>query len=346
MTSANPRAGRTALRGVRRALRWLASAIGFLMRVVLIGWAALAINFSNLPSASVRLAFAIAFIAFGVWALWFGRKPRSPLIFVGLYVALAVWWASIQPSHDRDFRRDVAVMPRATVSGDRVRFTGFRNFNYRSQDDFTPHYETREVSLAHLTGVDFYISYWMPGPVGHTFVSFVFDNALPICISIETRPEADESYSPLASLFKQFELIYVVGDERDLVRVRTNYRREEVYLYRIATPRQSALRLFRVYLDRINQLARRAEFYHLLSNSCTVNIVRYANAAGRSGRFEIRHYLNGWIDGYLYDSGRLDTALPFDTLRERSRITDVAKKAGDTAAFSQRIRAALPRPRR
>src|SRR5262249_57106770 len=99
------------------------------------------------------------------------------------------------------------VMPRAIIDGDRVRFTGFRNFEYRSRDDFTERWEEREVSLSHLTSVDFFISYWIPGPVAHTFVSFNFDNALPVCISIETSPEVGESFAPVASLFRQFELI-------------------------------------------------------------------------------------------------------------------------------------------
>ena len=121
-------------------------------------------------------------------------------------------------------------------------------------------------------------------------MSFIFDNAPPLSISIETRPEVGEGFAPIASLFKQFELIYVVGDERDIVRVRTNYRDEEVYLYRIKTSPENARRLFLVYLERINELADQPEFYHLLSNSCTINIVRYANAAGRVGRFDFRHF--------------------------------------------------------
>ena len=178
--------------------------------------------------------------------------------------------------------------------------------------------------------------------MGHTFLSFVFDNTLPVSISIETRPEAGEAFPPLASLFKQFELIYVVGDERDIVRVRTNYRDEDVYLYRIKTSPENARRLFLVYLQRINELADQAEFYHLLSNSCTVNIVRYANAAGRVGRWGFRHFFNGFIDGYLYNSGRVDTTLPFEELRRRSRINEAAQAADDAPDFSERIRASLP----
>ena len=196
--------------------------------------------------------------------------------------------------------------------------------------------------ISHLIGLDFYVSYWTEGPVGHTFLSFVFDNAPPLSISIETRPEVGESFDPIASMFKQFELIYVVGDERDLVGVRVMHRKEDVYLYRLNTSAADARRLLMVYLARINELADRPEFYYLLTNSCTINIIRYANAAGRSGRFDFRHLLNGLIDSYLYHSGRVDTTLPFDELRRRSLINEVAREAYGSSDFSQRIRASLP----
>lgn len=322
---------------------WLKALIKFLFKLGLIVWAGLAIYYSNLPWSAARIGLSITFTIFGIWALWFARKPRMLMLYTALYIGLMVWWSSILPSHDRPWRPEVAVMPRAIISGDNVRFTGFRNFDYRSRDDFTVRYEEREVSLAHLIGVDLYISYWMPGPVGHTFLSFIFDNTSPVSISIETRPEVGEGFSPIASLFKQFELIYVVGDERDLVRVRTNYRGEKTYLYHINISPENARKLFIVYLKRINQLADKPEFYNLLSNSCTINILRYANAAGRKGRLDIRHYLNGWIDSYLYAKGWLNTSLPFDELRRRSLINDAAQAANKSMDFSQRIRASLPR---
>jgi hypothetical protein len=267
------------------------------------------------------------------------------LLFLALCLGVIAWWISIPPSHDRPWRPEVGVMPRAIVDGDRVRITGVRNFAYRSRDDFTVRYEDREVQLSHLTGLDFYVSYWSEGIVGHTFLSFLFDNAPPLSISIETRPEVGEGFNPIASLFKQFELIYVVGDEHDLVRVRTNYRKEAVYLYRLNSSPADVRRLLLVYLDRINELADNPEFYHLLSNSCTINIIRYANAAGRTGRFDIRHLLNGLIDSYLYYSGRVDTTLPFEELRRRSQINAVAEAADNAPDFSERIRVGLPNPR-
>jgi hypothetical protein len=193
-----------------------------------------------------------------------------------------------------------------------------------------------------VTGLDFYVSYFTEGPVGHTFVSFLFDNAQPLSISIETRPEVGEGFAPVASLFKQFELIYLVGEERDIVGVRTNHRPEPVYLYHLNTSADDTRRLLLVYLKRINELADHPEFYNLLTNSCTINIVRYANATGRGGGFDIRHYLNGLIDAYLYESGRIDSSLPFDELRRRSLINEAANAAEGAPDFPQRIRASLP----
>jgi hypothetical protein len=329
-----------------RSLGWLIAVIRFLFWAVLIAWATLAIYYSNLPWAELRMGLAGAFAAFAIWALWLSRQRWTSVVFIALFIAVVGWWISIDPSHDREWRPEVAVMPRAVVDGDRVRLSGVRNFDYRSRNEFTERWEEREVSLSHLTALDFYVSYFSQGPVGHTFVSFIFDNAPPLSISIETRPEVGEGFAPVASLFKQFELIYVVGDERDLVGVRTNHRREAVYLYRLNTSADDARRLLLVYLTRINELADRPEFYHLLSNSCTINIVRYANAAGRVGRLDIRHVLNGLVDSYLYRSGRMDTTLPFDELRRRSLINEAAHAADGAPDFSQRIRASLPTPPR
>jgi hypothetical protein len=327
-------------------LRWLVAGLWFLLRFLLVAWASLAIYYSNLSSAELRLALAIGFAAFAIWVLWVSRQRRMLAVVAVLFLAVVTWWIAIPPSHDRPWRPEVAVMPRAIIDGDRVRFTGVRNFDYRSRDDFTVRYEDREVQLSHLSGLDFYVSYWSEGLVGgligHTFVSFIFDNAPPVSISIETRPEMGESFDPIASLFKQFELIYVVGDERDIVGVRTNHRHETVYLYRLNTLAENVRRLLLVYLARINELADHPEFYNLLSNSCTINIIRYANAAGREGPFDIRHFFNGLIDSYLYHSGRIDTTLPFAELRQRSLINEAAQAADSAPDFSERIRASLP----
>lgn len=325
-----------------RPMGWLVTFIRVVVQFGIIAWSGLALYYSNLPWLPLRIILAISFVLFGIWALWYVRKWTTILIFFILFAGLLVWWSTIMPSHNRAWRPEVAVMPRAIVNGDTVRFTGFRNFDYRSRNDFTVRYEEREVSLSHLVGVDFYISYWMKGPIGHTFVSFIFDNTLPVTVSIETRPQVGQGFQPIASMFKQFELIYVVGDERDLVRVRTDYRGEKVYLYHLNISPEKARALFMVYVKRINELADKPEFYNLLSNSCTINIIRYANKAGREGRINFRHFLNGLIDGYLYANGWLDTDLPFEELRRQSFINAAAEAAGNSPYFSHLIRVSLP----
>ena len=240
------------------------------------------------------------------------------------------------------WRRDLAVMPRAYIDGDRGRLTGVRDFDYHTPHDFTIRYQEREVSISHLISIDFFVAYFVPPFVAHTFLSFNFDNAPPLCISIEKRLDEGRRFDAVASLFRQFELIYVVGDEHDIVRLRTNFRHEDVYMYHIRTTPERARRLFRVYLQRINELYARPEFYHLLTNSCTINIVRYARIAGKPWRIDLRHLLNGFIDSYLYSMGLIDSDLPFAELRPRSRINDAAQAADNAPDFSQWIRAALP----
>jgi len=195
-----------------------------------------------------------------------------------------------------------------------------------------------------VVSMDLFVSYWKIGPVAHTFVSFNFDDGTPpVCISIETRPEIGEGFNPLASMFKQFELIYVVGDERDIVRVRTNYRGEDVFLYHIRATPEAVRQLLRIYLKRVNELADRPEWYHLLSNNCTLNILRYARAVGfQHSRFDHRHFLNGFIDHFVYSAGVVDTSLGFEELRRQSHINEAAHAAGDAEDFSARIRASVP----
>jgi Domain of unknown function (DUF4105) len=321
-------------------------ALGFLLRFLLLAWATLAlywssVHWSKVPSPRLRLVLAIAFFAFGIYALWVRRSVRARLVFVGLFLAVLGSYVAIQPSFDRPWQPNVAVLPQALVDGDRVLLKNVRNFDYRTADDFTVRYESREVLLSHLTSLDFFVSYWRPGPIAHTFVSFNFDNAPPVCISIEARRQIGQGFDPLSSLFKQFGLIYVVGDERDVVRVRTNFRHEDVYLYRINASPENIRRLFLAYLNRINELAARPEFYHLLSNSCTINIVRYARQLGKLQEFDIRFWLNGYSDRGLYRAGLLDSTLPFAELRQRAWINQLAQAADDAPDFSQRIRAAL-----
>jgi hypothetical protein len=322
------------------ALRWLLGTV----LVLPLAWAALAIGAAPAPLPGSWIV-GVAYAAFSGWAVWRARRGWPLAAAAAVFVAVLAAFATIHPSHDRPWRPEVAVMPRIAIDGDRVRISGYRNFDYRGRDDFTERWEQRELRLSDLRGVDFFLSYWQPdGAIAHTFLSFDVAGAEPVAISIEIRPEIGESFHPLPGLFRQFELVYVVGSERDVVRVRSNHRDEEVFLYRTTASAQAARRLFQVYAERINALAGAPEFYNIVSNNCTVNIVRYANQAGRVGGWDIRHLLNGWSDRYLYDAGLVDTSLPFAELRRRAFINAAAAAADQDPGFSRIIREGRPVP--
>lgn len=323
---------------LRRLVGFLGrSALRVLVALVLL-WTTLALYWTNLPFPTVRLVMAIAFALVAIYAIFVRPSRNAKIVVAGLVVATMVWWSLIPPSHDRPWRAEVAVLPRMQLDGDILRVEGVRNFHYRSRNDFDVAYEERTYDLRHLTAVDFYVSDWGLGIVGHTFVSFVFDNAPPLCISIEIRPEEGEGFAPLASMFKQLELIYIVGDERDLVGVRTKHRGETVYLHRVRATPQAVRRLLEVYVERINELYEHPEWYHLLKNNCSINIVRYANAAGRVGGFDWRFVVNGLMDGYLWATGAIDNSISFAELREQAIVNDRANAAIDDPDFSARIR--------
>ena len=328
----------SALFGLLRCLRFLVLALAGI-------WGALVLYFSNIPWEWARLTVAIIFAVFGLYVFWIKKTPGMRWAFGGVFLVVVAYFIWIPAKMYRDWRPEVAVLPRAYIDGDNVRITGVRSFTFRDRDDFDERYKEIEVSLEDLTSVDLFISYWVMGPVAHTFVSFNFENSAPVCISIETRPEVGQGFDPLASMFKQFELIYVVGDERDLVHLRTNHRDEEVFLYKLKTPPAAARLLFLEYLRRINELAENPEWYHLLKQNCSLNIVRYKNVVGREGSFDIRHLLNGWIDRYFYDTGMIYTTLPFDEMREVSHINEKAKDASISLSaeeYSRLIRTGLP----
>jgi hypothetical protein len=307
---------------------------------LLTSWATLAIYFGGAGGGWWRAVLALTFVALTIftWCFRRGRRQQFRMLWSGAFGVVVVWFNAISPSHQRGWKRAVADLPRIEIEGERANITGVRDFIYRSRDDFDVRYVERQIDLSHLTGVDLFISYWDDELMAHTFLSFVFDDAPPVCVSIEARLENGEQFEALPSLFKRFELIYVVGEERDIVRVRTNHRDEQVYRYPINISPEAARRLFMVYAQKINRLAERPEFYHLLQNSCTANIVRNARAAGhKTPIFDGRFLLNGLVDEYLYEAGLVETNIPFEELRASARITDIAKSA-NLEDFSRRIR--------
>src|SRR5215813_12273671 len=310
-------------------------------------WAMGALYYAPLPPhlrGPLALTFGLATI--GAF-LGLPYRGWTLLGFVLVWGALVLWWNTIPASNSRDWQSDVAVLPYATVDGDRVTLHNIRNFVYRTATDFTPRYYDKTFDLRQLDSVDLIASYWMGDAIAHTIVSFGFAGKDFLTISIETRRERHESYSSIAGFFKQYELFYVVADERDLIRLRTNYRKdppEDVYLYRTRAPAANARRLFLDYIREINSLAEKPEFYNALTTNCTTSILTHTRVNRGDVPLSWKILLSGYVPQYLYERAAIDTSLPFEELKRRSHINAAAQAADKAPDFSQRIRAGLPMP--
>lgn len=304
-------------------------------------WSAAALYFDT-RITWLQLPLAAAY-GIGLLAVWiFVRPPRKMVVTSAGFVVVLIWWLTLQPSNHRDWQPDMAVLPYAEINGPEVTLHNIRNCDYRTETDFDVHYYDKAFDLNQLQTVDLYLVTWGSPHIAHTMVSFGFTNGDYVCFSIETRKEKGEGYSALKGLFRQFEITYVIADERDLVRLRTNYRQgEEVYLYRLQVTPEQARKFFLDYLRRTNNLRDHPEWYNALTDNCTLAI-RTQRAASDRAPWNWRMLLNGHLDELFYEHGLIVTNLPFAELKKSSQINSRAKTAGNGADFSQRIRKGLP----
>jgi len=306
-------------------------------------WATAAIYFDarivwlRLPLAAVYASGILA-----VW-IWVGR-PWKAVVTGTSFAVVLIWWLFLHPSNSRDWLPDAAGLPYADIAGNQITIHNIRNCDYRTETDFDVRYYDKIFQLDKLVTTDLYLVYWGSPNIAHTMVSFGFDGGDYVCMSIETRKEKGEGYSAVKGLFRQFELMYIIADERDLVRLRTNYRQgEDVYLYRARmTPEQSRT-LFLDYLRRANELRERPEWYNALTDNCTTAI-RTQRAAAERAPWNWRILLNGHLDELLYERAMIATNLPLAELKKQCLINARARPADKSADFSQRIRQGLPDP--
>lgn len=301
------------------------------------------------PPKAPMLAKLVAVL--GVVAAIAAVLPRlrwQPIaVFAVAFVAVLLQWQTVQPSNDREWQPDVARVPHATIDGDQVTIHNIRNFEYRTETDYTPRYYDKTFDLRKLDSADLIAVYWMGDAIAHIMVSFGFSGEDYLTMSIETRKEVGEEYDTLAGFFRQYELIYIVGDERDLIRLRTNYRKnppEDAYLYRTNAPPENVRRLFLSYLEEINSLAQQPQFYNTLTTNCTTNVLRHTRANPGDRRYSWKILLSGYAPLYTYEHGGLGNELPFEEIKRRSHINAAAQAADTATDFSQRIRASVPRP--
>lgn len=306
------------------------------------GWATLAVLFSNLP-AFLRPWIAGLF-AIGSLAALVGRYStrRVRLVFLAAFAAVLAWWLFMTPSNSRNWQPDVALLPWADIQGSRVTIHNIRNCDYRSETDYTVHYYDKTFDLAALKSIDLFLVYWGSPYIAHTMLSFSFEGGGIVCFSIETRKEIGEAYSNIKGFFRQYELIYVVADERDLIGLRTNYRGEQVYLYRLKASEEIVRKIFLDYLREVNALKVRPEWYNALTGNCTTSFRINTAPYNPDARLDWRLIVNGFIDEMLYERSAVDTSLPFPELKKQSLINERAKGVDKSPHFSHLIRVGLP----
>jgi hypothetical protein len=331
-------------RFLTRSVRWL----GALAVLGITGWGALALAVVGPGGDQGRLVLAALYGLAGlaaVVALVLHRAQRFALpVFAVALVAIGLWWSGLRPSNERDWQPEVAKLAYATVDGDMVTVHNIRNFDYRTETDFTPAYYDRTYDLKKLDSGDLVAVYWMGPAIAHLLLSFGFGDD-HLAISIEARKEKGEGYSSAKGFFRQYELYYVVADERDVLRVRTNYRKdppEDVYVYPLRVPRENIRRVFLEYVRKMNALRARPEFYNTLTTNCTTAILMNTRVNPGSLPFSWKVLLSGYTPAYVYESGRIDKSLPFEELQRRSLVNAAAQAADQAPDFSRRIRAGLP----
>lgn len=320
-------------------------------------------------SLVARLAASLLWLAFAIWgagALWFQlpggavprwlallvwagcsvaalvqgwrRRYRLPLGWLVLLLLLMAWWSTIKPSQHRVWADDVARMVSGSVNGNLLTLDQVRNFDWRSDTDYTVRWEQRQYDLSQLRSVDVALSYWMGPAIAHTLVSFGFSDGRYLTFSIEIRKERGESFDALAGFFKRYETVLIAADEGDILRVRTNVRGEDMWLYRLNMPPAMMRSLLLAYLDEGAQLQQQPRFYNTLSANCTTIVYHMARRIAPGLPLDWRLLASGYLDRYLYALGALQGQGDFDALRQKAHITERARAAGRAADFSARIR--------
>lgn len=269
------------------------------------------------------------------------KRIRKRYAAAALLLPLVGGWAAVRPSNHRDWTADNAVLPAAELAGDSVRVRNVRNNVYVTPARFTVRHEDRAYDLRELESAWFVVEPFSRdwrGPA-HTLVSFGFRDGRYLAVSVEIRKEKGETYSPLKGLLKRFEITYVVADERDVIGLRANYRKDPVYLYPIRAERAQIRAMLTDMLARANELRAKPEFYNTLTNTCTTNLVRHVNRiTPERVPFSYKVLLPGYSDRLAYDLGLIDTDLPFEEARARFHINARAEKYAGAPDFSRRIR--------
>ncbi len=321
----------------------------FLLGVVIAGfsiWGSFALLYQGSDSEPLNITIVCAFtlISFLTLGSLFSIEWRLKALslYVITFTSLLLWYSTILPSNNRMWQKDVAVLPYATQEGNLISMHNIRNATYRSELDYDISYYDKTFDVQKLIGVDIVAVYWMGPSVAHIFLSFEFVGDEHLAISIETRKEMGEIYTTLEGFFRQYELYYVVADERDVIALRTNYRKdpvEDVYIYPATGTQEEAQELFLAYIEKINSLKKTPEFYNTLTTNCTTSIWKSTHKFLEDLSFSWKILVSGYLPEYLYENKRLNTQdKSFIELEKSVHINERANRIESLENFSQKIR--------
>jgi len=324
--------------------RWLRLFLQALIVLAFLGWLALAVRFQLTGSLRVVVLVGIGVALLALTRLWWAGRSRA--VWGGtlaLMAVAAVWWSSIRPAETADWQVPVQYGVTAEVDGNDVTLHNVRNFDWTSQDAFTPKWETRRYKLDQLTGVDLFSSVWGNPNIAHIMIGFGFADGQHVVFSVETRMRQGQVYAPLAGFFRSYNLVLVAADERDIIRLRTDLRvdpPEVVSLFAVpAVGVQERRQAFVDFLNLGNRLEHQAEFYNTLTTNCTTVPWQLARSVGASIPLSWKVLASGRFPEYLHELGLLAPDMPLDQILAKARLSALGPAGADGVAFSRRIRA-------
>ena len=325
--------------------KWLLKLLFFALIIItllLYFWSIPSLYF-NLPWIWLKISGSILF-ALAAPAALIILKPKRRIFFIisAIVITITAWQQAIPPSNDRDWNLSVAKLPYVSIDGNIVKIANIRNFDYRSATDFTPRYYSKTFNLDNIQSLDYILSYWDGNKaIAHTILSFGFKNGDYLAVSVETRLSKNQKQTFLNGIFNQYELIYILADERDILRLRSNFRKEEVYLYRVKANPVILKKAFTEVIQQAADLQKHPRFYNTLNHNCfTTLLADLRRAQGKEYHFDHRYIMNGYSDKMLYDKNVLISAgMPFEELKKRRHINQYVENDPNAEInFSRKIR--------
>lgn len=318
----------------------------FFIVTALAGWGCFALWYQA-PGGRALKGVAVA--AWGalslasLTALLQSRPTPGILGFAVAFCILVLWWHRLKPSNNRVWADEVAKMTTGTVEGSQITLYNVRNFDWRTNTEYTQRWESRSYDLQRLESVDMILSYWSNRAIAHVLISFGFKEDTHVVFSVEIRRKKSDGFSEIGGFFKEFELSIIAADERDVIRVRTNVRGEDDYLYQVRLPIAAIRSLFLAYVDEANRLVLKPRYYNTISVNCTTLVYHMVKHIVGYLPWDYRLLLSGYLPAYVYRVGGLDSRYKLEELRAFGRITERARKADRSDTFSADIRKGMPR---